>query len=92
MKQLFAIVRGLLYRRRVDADEQHEADMAAEEALGPVKRATAVGIRALTDRIQYLQGELSQCTDPDEAERLAADLAKARQQLADYEAQHRGRN
>ena len=72
---------------------EEELEMAAEDLTGhdtPGSPEERIG--ALKKRIAYLKDQLLGLDDASGASKVAQDLAAARQQLARYQALHRGRN
>jgi hypothetical protein len=81
-----------------DAPPPEELEMAVEEMTGkPFPGKPEERIEALQKRIDYLRSQLDELSRAGAREFAAAskitqDLAEARRQLSEFQAQHEGRN
>jgi hypothetical protein len=98
-RRIFLPMTDPLEKKKQPDSPPEEIEIGAEELLGhPISGNPAERIEALQKRIAYLEDQRRRGEHTDEPlksallQRTDSDLAEARQQLKEWQAQHEGRN
>src|SRR5579859_456204 len=84
---------GVTYEPGENPSPPEELEMAVEEVTGkPFPGNSEERTQALKNRICYLETQLRNLGDEETRSKFSAELAEAKKQLAEWQAQHKGRN